>query len=327
MKRKTDAPYSKEDKQQAYEQAAQWYIELHEKSLDERQQAEFEEWLTAEPLHQQVWRNVTMFDEKLNRVSKHQIDQTFQQLESKQWNIGKLSLVFMSVFPVLYVYQAIRQQDYLPELWSFAPIAIYNTGKGEQRQFTLADGSRVWLNSNSKIRIKYNQHQRRIELAKGEIYIETHKDPFKRQFSVQTSHGNLVALGTVFNVRYFPEKTELLVQQGTVRILTKDRQIQQDIPAQHAAIFNQDSIRTKPYQATQMLWRQQLLVVHSMLLGQFVNELKPHYQGEIQLEPALDNILISGSYSTQDIEKTLTMVANTHHLNIQTHQQKIQLSK
>ncbi len=41
---------------------------------------------------------------------------------------------------------------------------------------------------------------------------------------------------------------------------------------------------------------------------------------------ALDRILISGSYSTQDVEKTLTMVADTHHLNIQINQQRIELT-
>lgn len=318
---------SQQEKKQAYQQAAEWYLLMQEQPLTDQQQEEFEAWQQI-PLHQQVWQNVRMFDDKFQRLPKQQIARTVQHFDATlpKW-AAQLCIVLCSALGLLYVGQGVRQQDYFPEIWSFDPVEIYHTERGMQQHLTLQDGSQVWLNSNSKIRVKYNSQQRRIELAKGEIYIETHKDTFKRQLSVRTSHGDLLALGTVFNVRYSAEKTELLVRQGIVRILTKDRQTQQDIPAQHAATFNQDKISPKSYQATHMLWRQQLLVVHSMPLGQFIKELTPHYQGKIQLEPALGEILISGSYSTQDVEKTLSIVTNTHHLNIQVKPQKIQLAQ
>ncbi|MCH4246407.1 MAG: FecR domain-containing protein [Acinetobacter populi] len=311
-----DKPYTTQEKQQAYEQAAEWFMLMQEHPLNTQQQVEFEAWLAAKPLHQEVWQNVAMFEEKFNRMPKQVIAKTVQELKPKKKNIGKLSMAFISLLTAFYAFQGIRQQDYFPELLSFDAVDIYKTKIGEQQQVALQDGSQIWLNSQTKIRVKYNNQQRKIELANGEIYIETHKDPLQRPFSVYTQHGDLVALGTKFNVDYTPHQTELSVQEGAVRIQTKNSKRQQIISAQHAALFDTDKIYPQAFHAGDLLWRQHLLVVHSMPLSQFIKELSKYDKTRIILDPSAHNVLVSGSYSTQDIRKTLEIIAHTYQLNI-----------
>lgn len=316
------------DKQRVYEQAAEWYMLMQEQILTEAQQTEFDIWLATSALHQEVWKNVTMFDAKFQRMPKHVVAKTVQELKLQNKPTGKLSLAFISILAALYAYQSIRQQDFLPEILSFDPIDIYKTEIGQQQQIALADGSQIWLNSGTKIRVKYNDQQRRIDLTKGEIYIETAKDQMQRRFSVNTKHGDLLALGTVFNVYYTPERTILQVKEGAVRIETANHKKRQDIAAQHAAAFDDQQIYSAAYQATNLLWREQLFVVHSMSLKQFTAELSRYHKAKIIIDPALDHIAVSGSYSLLNIEKTLAMVAQTHHLKMNVDMQgNIQLTQ
>lgn len=303
-------------KEQAYYEAAEWYMQMQELAWDAEQQAKFEQWLELNPIHQEVWHNVIMFDEKLGRVPKGIVAKTMQQLKPKQRYATKFSLIVFVLGITLYIIQGIRQQDYLPELLSFQPVDVYKTQIGEQQHLTLADGSQVWLNSQSKIRVKYDAKQRRIELTQGEIYIETHKDDRKRPFSVNTTHGNLLALGTVFNVRDLPTKTELIVKQGSVRIQPQYAKNYQDIHAQNAVSFDHNTIFSEQYSDLPLLWRKQLLVVHSMPLAQFIHELSRYYPSMINLDPNLQKILISGAYPIQDVPRTLRMLQSTYHLKV-----------
>lgn len=76
--------------------------------------------------------------------------------------------------------------------------------KGQRKEFTLPDGSRVWLNSDTRIKYKkhFNQPVREVLLC-GEAYFSVVKDA-SRPFIVKTSKLNIKVLGTVFNVKSYP---------------------------------------------------------------------------------------------------------------------------
>lgn len=92
--------------------------------------------------------------------------------------------------------------------------------KGQRKEFTLPDGTRVWLNSDTRIKYKkqFNQPIREIELI-GEAYFSVVKDA-TRPFIVKTSKLNIKVLGTVFNVKSYPDdKTiETTLVSGLVSI-------------------------------------------------------------------------------------------------------------
>ena len=92
--------------------------------------------------------------------------------------------------------------------------------KGQRKDFTLPDGTRVWLNSDTKIKYKkqFNQPIREVTLE-GEAYFSVVKDA-TRPFIVRTSKLNIKVLGTVFNVKSYPDdKTiETTLLSGLVSI-------------------------------------------------------------------------------------------------------------
>jgi transmembrane sensor len=77
---------------------------------------------------------------------------------------------------------------------------------GSRSNVILADGSSVWLNAGSKL--KYSQNFGsidRIIYLEGEGFFNVEKDT-RKPFTVITSQLEIVALGTSFNVKSYPEE-------------------------------------------------------------------------------------------------------------------------
>lgn len=102
--------------------------------------------------------------------------------------------------------------------------AIVMTANGERKKLTLPDGTRVHLNSGS--RLTYNENfgnrDREVWLA-GEAFFEVEKNP-ARPFLVNTSRMVVKVLGTVFNVKAYDtqEDIETTVVEGKVEVSLKD---------------------------------------------------------------------------------------------------------
>lgn len=98
-----------------------------------------------------------------------------------------------------------------------------STSNGNRSQLILPDGSRVWLNSGSRLLYQnFNQDSRQVRLI-GEAYFEIVKMPSK-PFIVHAERVNIRVLGTVFNVRCYPEEknVETTLLHGAVSITHKD---------------------------------------------------------------------------------------------------------
>lgn len=81
----------------------------------------------------------------------------------------------------------------------------FQTNKGEKKQITLSDGTKVWLNSLSALTLKngFNEETREVNLT-GEAYFDVTPKAGK-PFKVHTTDFNINVLGTAFNVKAYPD--------------------------------------------------------------------------------------------------------------------------
>jgi transmembrane sensor len=100
-----------------------------------------------------------------------------------------------------------------------AQILIANTAKGQTYQFTLPDGSRVWLNAASSLKFpsSFTKLSERIVELNGEGYFEVFKDK-TRPFIIKSTDQQVEVFGTHFNINSYTDepvtKTSLL--EGSV---------------------------------------------------------------------------------------------------------------
>jgi transmembrane sensor len=104
--------------------------------------------------------------------------------------------------------------------WLFmgqAATTQYSTHVGEQLTVPLADGSMVFLNTDSVVRVALGKHLRHIELARGEALFSVSHDP-NRPFEVHALKGVTTAVGTQFDVELTQGGAAISVLEGTVTV-------------------------------------------------------------------------------------------------------------
>lgn len=92
--------------------------------------------------------------------------------------------------------------------------------KGEKGQMFLPDGTKVWLNSNSKITLSNEFNTKnRIVYLEGEAYFDVAKDE-DNKFIVRVNPLDIVVHGTMFKVAAYPQSPDIKVslQEGLVSI-------------------------------------------------------------------------------------------------------------
>lgn len=105
-------------------------------------------------------------------------------------------------------------------LWSAAPggpaaVEDYVTRKGQTSAVTLADGSIVTLDTQSRLRVAFSPSQRRLQLVSGQAYFQVAHD-VNRPFVVRAEDREVVAVGTEFDVRLDPQQTSVTLVKGKV---------------------------------------------------------------------------------------------------------------
>jgi transmembrane sensor len=85
------------------------------------------------------------------------------------------------------------------------------------QKVSLPDGSLVELKDGSHLETRFTAHERRIRLTGHEAYFTVAHEP-GRPFVVEAAGVEVVALGTVFNVRIDATLVDVLVTSGRVRV-------------------------------------------------------------------------------------------------------------
>lgn len=105
---------------------------------------------------------------------------------------------------------------------------MVSTLKGQMANITLPDGSRVWLNSNTRIEYPQNFADKRRDVEiDGEAYFEVTHDA-KKPFVVHTSEKEQIeVLGTRFYVEAYSgtKEFETALIEGSVRVKAGNSQL------------------------------------------------------------------------------------------------------
>jgi transmembrane sensor len=95
---------------------------------------------------------------------------------------------------------------------------VYVTRLGEQRYLLLEDGSRVTLNTESRIEVELRGHRRLVRLVSGEALFQVAHD-VTRPFDVQVGDTVVRAVGTQFDVDRRANQTTVTVVEGRVAVV------------------------------------------------------------------------------------------------------------
>jgi len=198
----------------------------------------------------------------------------------------------------------------------------YHTELGEQRRLRLADGSTVMLNTQSKLRVRFDGAERRLFLDYGQAWFQVAKDA-QRPFRVFVGKDEVRALGTAFDVRREGERATVTLEEGRVAIFRDASS--QPLPVSTAAsgassklvagpvapaviLSPGDEARLAPALAPTVAavdlahvqaWRTERVILESTPLGEAVEEFNRYGGPRLVLaDPDLTNLPVSGVFHT-----------------------------
>ncbi|TDQ10270.1 FecR family protein [Pedobacter metabolipauper] len=139
---------------------------------------------------------------------------------------------------------------------------IVETPRGGQFQIVLPDGTKVWLNAASSLKLPstyVSQKQRKVELS-GEAYFEVTKDK-SHPFVVVTASQEVTVLGTHFDVNAYDDEvdTKTTLLEGSVKVLALDGSQTEKtalLKPGEQSVLNQQSLKTVAVNAEQIVaWK------------------------------------------------------------------------
>lgn len=284
---------------QLQQEALEWQVLLWSGEVTDDQQHAFEAWLARSALHQQAWSEIEAMQQKLQLVPQATIGLVRHKISSAKrrrfMQMLGLAAVTGSAVPI------VRQS----EGWQ-ALAADYRTHTGQQEKIVLADGSQLIMNTSTSVDIAYSEHERRLVLYEGEIYISTAPDHSQaRPLLVQTRHGTATALGTKFNVRLKHHETRVSVHEGAVRLRSDNGLHDLTIASGMQAGLLNGALSKISANGNETAWLDGKLVAEQLRLGDFLDELSRYRTGVIRYDQTVANMLVSGVFPLSDTDRVL----------------------
>ncbi|MDR1381015.1 MAG: FecR domain-containing protein [Tannerella sp.] len=188
--------------------------------------------------------------------------------------------------------------------------------KGQRSNVTLPDGTKVWLNSHSKITYPrdYGIRERALALT-GEAYFEVAKDSSKR-FTVNAGEMQIEALGTSFNVKAYGEDCEIVTTlfSGSVQTTVRNKTVA--LKPEQYATFNRENSRLTVRRAENVayaaMWRDNELAFNRQTMDEIAVMFDRLYNVNIQFESEkIRKYRFSGVIKNNSLDNVIEIISLT----------------
>lgn len=200
-------------------------------------------------------------------------------------------------------------------VYSYSAFTTYLTHTGERRLILLDDGSRLSLDADTSVKVRYTHARRELQLVHGRAKFNVAKDSF-RPFTVTAGRRIVVATGTEFSVELLARQMHVILYEGLVNVVTP--------PARQAAggslgmaletalvpgrelIANlaNDQLRVQPSSLGDTLsWESGFITFADEPLGSAVERINRYTAAKFAIGDAeTGHLLVSGVYPTGNTE-------------------------
>lgn len=293
------------------EAAAQWVVRLADGRPGDALREGFEQWLARDSRHAPAFERIHGVWTGAGAAG--------QQLRSRRRTrvAGLVLAVALVALP----------------LTLFLRDPVYQTGRGEQEVVALDDGTRLTLNTDSRVTVNYEQGVRRVALNRGEVYFDVARNP-DRPFVVNIDRDNVRVLGTSFLIRRDGEETQVTLVSGSVLVNHGGADALTRPPL---TLSPGERVRwrqgapnriDRPKLESSLAWRRGELVLEQTLVADAVAEMNRYSRTPMVLNDAqVARARISGVFKTGDSETFAHTLARLYGLQVQRRAGKIVMER
>jgi transmembrane sensor len=281
--------------ERAMDEAAAWVSRLQRDDLGEGDGLEFEAWLTSSAENRPAYRKALAIwhefdagaEDVLADLATASRRAGAPRGSTRRWLVGAGGFGIAAGLALVV----------LPTLSDGPKVQTLTTGRGRRQRFTLADGSTVDLNAETRLRVTFGRSERRISLDDGEAIFDVVSDK-SRPFTVAAGERLVRVVGTQFDVRNRQGELTVTVARGKVEVRPSGSagRIYVLTPGQRLDVSATGAEQTRyvdPQEA--FSWRAGRLVYRGEPLGNVVADLNRQFPEQIEIgDPELGKIPITG---------------------------------
>ncbi|HKU13325.1 MAG TPA: FecR domain-containing protein [Steroidobacteraceae bacterium] len=307
-------------------EAAAWVARLHSSGRTRALEAGLRKWLNADPEHARAFEVATEAWEvggSASRMVVPRVADPFQErTPRRRFSPSYVALAAALSAVVAGVLYHVSRPD---------PAVITNVG--EQRMLTLEDGSRIFLNTGTRLFVHEDASERQVRLENGEALFDVAKDPH-RPFVVTAGDRKVVALGTSFIVRRDEQQLTVTLVEGRVGVAPVSAASTATgveavlTPGQRLTFVSRKPPKLdEPEIENVTAWRRGEVILDKTRLQDAAEEMNRYSATKLIIDDAAAaDIRVSGIFRAGDSARFARAVGETYHLSVDYQQRRILIS-
>lgn len=296
--------------------ATLWVTRLHDEPVAPETRAAFERWFAADPAHaraydaaQRLWVSLGAIEQAAPgrvaaaRTAAQRVRRT-RQARRAFLGAGALCAAGALVW--------IGRDR--PMTTTGTPAVEWRTARGERKTIRLPDGSRLDLDADSQVQMRFDSAARALRLVRGQAaFVVAHGDP--RPFEVSANNGRVRDIGTEFGVQLDADRVSVTVRDGTVELHAGAAGPALTLTRGERVAYRADgscSARERIDTETAFAWREGRLVFRAEPLEQVLAALARYHGVRLAVGSSkVAALRVSGSFPTDDLKLALDTIAAT----------------
>lgn len=290
--------------------AIDWIVRVQSGVMTHAEHEALQRWRQASEAHEQAWQRVASLP-LLQQPGAHLLqDATARQALQRSGPDPQLRRQVLKHLLVLGVAGA--------GAWAGADstalhsaCADYRTGTGQRRQWTLADGSSLWLNSASAVNLDFSAQVREVQMVEGELLLDT--APATRAMHVTTADVRVTTDAARFQLRHDGQGSLVTVLKGQAQLTSLRHRDARSLTAGWQARVGPQGI-TEPKltdAALAQAWLHGVLPVERMPLKELLGELSRYRPGILRCHDQVASLRLTGSFSLDNTDAALTLITRS----------------
>jgi transmembrane sensor len=285
------------------ETAARWLLRREEAEWSAAQQAELEAWLAAAPEHRVAFYRLEFGWNKVDRLAALRRPGQFAPYSHRARVVGRRFLVASAAAACLAL-----------GIYGLFQIGLlgytgYQTRIGSQRTIALADGSKVELNTDTRLRVRVTANTRSVWLERGEAFFAVAHDP-QRRFVVHAGARDVAALGTQFSVHRDGDRVEVAVVEGRVEV----EDVKDAASVSPVIVTGGDTVVTEgssvhvaansiEHVDEALSWRRGVLTFDQLTLAEAASQFNRYNKKKLIItDPAVGSVRIGGRFDANNVQ-------------------------
>jgi len=293
--------------------AARWLLRQEEPGWSEADQQALDVWVDASAAHKAAYWRLEHGWRKADRLAARPAEMPKSRRPlARFWQPGVLAASLLAAVAVTGWFVV-----------DGAPRRTYTTEVGGHETVPLPDGTRLELNTDTRLRSEVTDTSRQVWLERGEAYFEVAHDP-SRPFVIYAGQRKVTVLGTKFSVRREGDQVQVSVVEGKVRV--DDLDTAGPAPAiltpGHVAVAKGTETLVAPKTVakveSELSWRHGVLTFDQYTVARAAAEFNRYNRRKIVVtDAAAGSIRIGGTFRSENIDGFVELLEEGYGLKIE----------